>query len=50
MIIKLKLLINENRRALEGEDDDDELAEREKEELEQREKDRAENERKLKEE
>lgn len=49
-IMKLKLLINENRRALEGDQNDDDDLEQQKEELERKEKERIEVEKKIKEE
>lgn len=48
-IIKIKMIIKENRRALEGEEVDEATAEREKEELERKERERRELDKKLKE-
>ena len=48
-IIKIKLIIKENRRALEGEEVDEVAAEKEKEEIEKQERERREIDKKLKE-
>ncbi len=47
-IIKIKMIIKENRRALEGEEVDEVAAEKEKEELERTERDRRDLDKKLK--